>query len=967
MNADESWADKRYAELEAEVEAVGARLGRGPLARLFGSDDSRRREGNLTTALMASKHRLLLLQGDPGSGKSVALRHVAGRLTNAARKTRRNHVVIPLYISLKQFRPGQDDVTGTDIRNFILETMSSALDDQRQVKYFKEHFDEGLEKGLWLFLFDSFDEIPEILSAVEVDATVRRYAQAIEQFMNGVSPCRGMLASREYRGPQELAWPKFWIVPLSERRRTAFIKKAALDVVAERILFNELPNATTSIRALSDNPLVLGLLCEYVENERHFPETSHSVFESHVVRSFGEDGAEILARFQMDAVEIRDIAEKVAFCMAAEPGLGLSATEPKLLAGLRKQGFIVTQSSLMMAMGALRFVRLARTEDRFSPLDPTTLTFSHRRFQEYFATCLVLREPQRVSEQDLLLDGRWRETAVTVLQMQPADKTDALLAEADRFLRQVSALPPDTALSDAKNTHPFIWPRGALHVLGLLDAGWNGRVAPTRHQVKDRSGQLLKDAATRGLIIDLKWAIDTAGAAPEKTLLFLLRRASQSGSGWLRESAFRQLGRLKPLPADLAREIRLGLLTYAVGGRLRRDSLAVNAQLKRVDGAKDFLSSKRLLVAVPFVDFAIHLVVLAFGAVLASSVSSFAGVLFIGLISHASLYVLRATTFFAWSADQMKFPVMASIRSLAPGVRRIGNDESVSAKFVAIDSILVAYFAFALRFIFVPLSVSEAHRMQATLSAVGLFLVTWSLSALLCVRIASVSSMVWVVPQIVLLYRAILSLPSLVRFLMNRGVRNLASWLLGTVLAVVAVSLLLIVGIRFQDSPVVSLVLTIAVGLGAVLFLVGLMVAVTLRIRDRLYLSRWERRNTPVRSANDVIAHLRAIRTEYGTRRYVRSLRMNRRLDKSYEGPTAALADFLAAVEASNTAKSDDREHMKRDKEEERWPIFRTAEFRDWSAQEPAVFKRKMSGASAVLIDEIAKTLEQVRWTGEAA
>jgi hypothetical protein len=49
---------------------------------------------------------------------------------------------------------------------------------------------------------------------------------------------------------------------------------------------------------------------------------------------------------------------------------------------------------------------------------------------------VVIREPERINPHELLLDGRWRETAVTICQLQWGQTVIDLLEEADDTLAQ---------------------------------------------------------------------------------------------------------------------------------------------------------------------------------------------------------------------------------------------------------------------------------------------------------------------------------------------------------------------------------------------------------------------------------------------------------------------------------------------------------------------------------------------------
>jgi hypothetical protein len=124
-------------------------------------------------------------------------------------------------------------------------------------------------------------------------------------------------------------------------------------------------------------------------------------------------------------------------------------------------------------MNALEYLKLARSEQQAVPGSPEYFTFSHRRFQEYFATCIVLSDLTRISPRLLLTDGRWRETAVVNLQTQPAEEFAPILAEASELLQEMTRKIPDLiadpyayinpkSSSDVPSVlKPFAWPGGA--------------------------------------------------------------------------------------------------------------------------------------------------------------------------------------------------------------------------------------------------------------------------------------------------------------------------------------------------------------------------------------------------------------------------------------------------------------------------------------------------------------------------
>ena len=311
LNLEESWEDYRFAELEAEVEAEGLQRGHGWLSRVRFQQGTLRREHSLSKALETSDEHLVLLEGEPGSGKSVALRHVAETLASKAGKSWDRRATIPLYLNLKQLRRGRSAVIDQQlIRAFVLQQLTQV--NNRDVERFvEEQFDEGVRQGTWFFLFDSFDEIPEVLSSTDDDTVIAQYSDAIFDFMTTFNTGRGIIASRYFRSPRQGRLPRFRILPLSERRREQLIRRAGLKPKVVQEVFRQLIAAPPSIRQMAGNPMFLGLLCEFVRDGHGFPDASHAVFERYVDRRLRRDEAKLADRYAVTPDEARATAESL--------------------------------------------------------------------------------------------------------------------------------------------------------------------------------------------------------------------------------------------------------------------------------------------------------------------------------------------------------------------------------------------------------------------------------------------------------------------------------------------------------------------------------------------------------------------------------------------------------------------------------------------------------------------------------
>jgi NACHT domain len=599
----EDWSDHRFAELEAEVETLGQPSGRGlAWLRHPWRRSGLRRERSLSRSLARRRDPVILLEGDPGSGKSVALRHVARRLAARAIGSRRVDSTIPLYVNLKGLHAREGRVDGQLIEEFVLEQLQDGAN--RDVhRFLADEFGPGKEAGAWFFLFDSFDEIPAVLSATDVDDAVIEYSAALLSFMEGMNACRGVIASRSFRAPPRRDLPSFRIVPLSERRRRRLVRKSGLTPDQAK-LAAELPGATADVVGLSSNPLFLGLLCDHVRELGALPDGWHDVFESYVSRRMASDADQVRARFGIGATELRRLSEEIAFTMTATQDLGLSPSRSALIDAYADRGFGAPAERLQTALDALEWIKLGRSDSGPGPSNPV-FTFAHRRFQEYFATSIVLRDVDRIPAEELLTSASWRETTVTLFQSRLSEAA-ALLAEADARLATADPGPDG-------GEGRFDWQPGLLHLLGVLQSGFAGRTERLPQPMQERIWRILRDAFVRGERTDSKWVLEVAGSAYPQGLDSMLRVALQGGSDWLRDVAFRQAARMPEISGPLAVEVRVALVNGVGSRRLLWDWLAIKAQLLRLRPAAPFVNAARMLRARPLVD----LVALSVSAALA--------------------------------------------------------------------------------------------------------------------------------------------------------------------------------------------------------------------------------------------------------------------------------------------------------------------------------------------------------------
>src|SRR5271165_481539 len=597
LNSREDWKDFRFTELEAEIEAEGTQKFSLPFLHLNPGQEAFRREPSLSTAMRKSRERLILLEGEPGSGKSVALRHLALHVTESAIRSRSKHSLVPIYVNLKGLeRHRMQSVDRALIEEFVLSTLRAAND--RDIDEFLDaEFKIGMQEGSWLFLFDSFDELPDVLSSTEADDIIRNYADAIHDFLHGLNRCRGVIASRLFRGPGGgLGWPRFRIQPLSRERRIGLVKKVNLDPDAERDFLDWMDSAGSEFYLMLNNPMFLSLICNHVKSKQPPPSNAHAAFETYVQTRLTRDEERLKQRYGFDPAHLRKIAEKVAFCMAAEVRLGLTPSRRLLRDAMKRQSF-GPDGRFETALDALEYMKLARSEQLEEPCDSPVFTFAHRRFQEYFTTCLILREPNRVSPQQLLTDARWREAAVVLFQTQPAETLTFHLTEIQRLLTETVTIA--TAVDQNSVKAGFPWPRGSLHLFGILQDGFGSHLENLPSDARAQVANILEIVFMQGQRLDRKWALEVAGAAPIDCLSALIRSGFAGASQMVKDVAYRQTARLPQIPTDIAASIRETLVHMAMTGVLHRERYVTRAQLARLTMGRTFLQTFYLLGSIP--------------------------------------------------------------------------------------------------------------------------------------------------------------------------------------------------------------------------------------------------------------------------------------------------------------------------------------------------------------------------------
>lgn len=565
----ESWNDQYFTDLEAEVETEGGYY-KSRLHRLFGrSSNGLRKEKSLIGAISSSSERAIQLTGEPGSGKSVALRHLASQLAMRAKLSKRKDVVIPLYINLREIDvPVGLPINSDAIRDFILDNIRRG--DSDTAAYVRENWSDYRQRGVWFFLFDSFDEIPAILHAEKGSPVTKKYSEAIRMFLEGMGECRGILASREFKGPESLPWKKFRILRLSYDKQRDLISNAFLSPEQEKIALHHIAANQSTV---ASTPLFLTLLCRYVKDFDCAPVNDYELLSLQIDRLARRDPYYLKRLYDLTPEELLDGAQRIARLFAEEPSLGLAPTVDQVMALLTSSE--IPGADVQRFVAAMVDSKIARADVPNAIPGDRRFAFSHRRYQEALFVRHLVENPGYLSGHELMTDPRWREYAVTLLETQPVEALGEMFEVAEGILKAAasSQVLTDAVEPLAGHCGYFNWDEEASLVLNLLQEGLVRRVGLIPSSLSEQVYGFLGMRWEDGDTFDRVCVMRVASLLPQHILEKFLEETFLIGSQNSQYEAFKQTASLVGVVSATVKKAVLNHLSEEILSA--RDSSAI--------------------------------------------------------------------------------------------------------------------------------------------------------------------------------------------------------------------------------------------------------------------------------------------------------------------------------------------------------------------------------------------------------
>jgi hypothetical protein len=538
-----------FTPLHAEVEV---QLG-------LGLDD--RKVVDLLSCLETDKTSpLFLVVGDPGAGKSVAMRELARH------KLRRSPTTaLPIYVNLREWLPQgkwtKDNPPTTRALEAFLQSYLERFDNSFLRDFFREYLGRLHVDGRVFWIFDSFDEIPAVLDAgADAEAVVKALSGVLARFIRQGS--RGVICSRYHRRPQLAAdiAIRLDVRPFGEDKINEALRRVKGFPAP---LIATLLGARLDLVPLARTPFYLGLIAEFGAKHRRLPNSQIELFEAYVLSRLGSEEVRVEHLTDPQWRTTIAAAEDISHFLL-NSRFGLEAP----FESLRSEFPRIDVDEVVARLTQARIMRKGR--------GPAFIcSFAHRRVQEYFVIRHMMRTGAPFDHEWVALDSSMRDAAVLYVELANDSEAEQI---ARRSWQEIAQVPPSTSEYTSRTfwralhcqrfiTEAFRARLAALEsfrslmakrVLSTLEAGAPGRQQAVEHVATDNSPKVeptkTEPVAAQDLIT-VKLAVETLGLLPEDIVPEVLGAALRNGDPWIRESAVNASRFVPKVRPDLAGRI----------------------------------------------------------------------------------------------------------------------------------------------------------------------------------------------------------------------------------------------------------------------------------------------------------------------------------------------------------------------------------------------------------------------------
>ena len=536
IHTDTNWSAEWFVPVEAEVEISS------------GGRRSRRLRDMLTAIRLNKRDQLFVVLGDPGAGKSVALRVLCELLLRETINKKGN---VPLYINLKEWMPERawtptNPPTLGDLQEFVVKNLKRRLGAFGS-DFIDNFYDRMLENGLFFVVFDSFDEIPALLDVDDSSWLIGALSEVFNLFFFGYTESRGVLASRYFRRPRMATSRQVCtmeIRPFTERKiRDSFVNAQTNPSIANSI-FRERPDLVP----LARNPFTAGLIIDFLKQPPHnLPESQPQMYESCIHRRLGLVRDELHASGLTDEAVVQ-YAIEIARLIFEAPEVGLEISVQLIQRGMLDPRVVDPDARVRAAQrisDAIDILVAARIGRKGGGAGLGRFSFVHRRFNEYFFVRHLLARGGLPPLDAIPLDSKWRDALVLYAGICAEPAAEYIANYCWREMQSAALIGGDE--------RRFL---RHVHCLRFLNDAFHSRTPVLSGFISELFAHIEETVERHESLLIRKIAVESVGLLPPKQIEPVIRTALSLGSYWISETAFnacRYIAQLtSPLEARLA-------------------------------------------------------------------------------------------------------------------------------------------------------------------------------------------------------------------------------------------------------------------------------------------------------------------------------------------------------------------------------------------------------------------------------
>ncbi|MGY2849695.1 hypothetical protein ACVIHH_005630 [Bradyrhizobium sp. USDA 4518] len=390
------------------------------------------------------RDKAIIICGSGGSGKSIFMRHLFLTLVHSQTP------VLPILVELR----GINELGSSKILPYVYHSLvlgPGAVISEKQ-------FEAAVKSGAIYLILDGFDEVsPDLRSSLE--------KELIELQRNNPSMVLIVTSREDERFSSWQSFTRYSVLPMAKKEVVQLLRKLPY----EKIIRNKFAEAVrTSLydkhESFLSNPLLATMMLITYEQFAQIPDKIHIFYEQAFETLF----------FRHDTLKEAGFERKRYVDLAINEFKNCLSS--LCISTYVKAKFLFTETEILDAIAvACQYEKLnIKPADFLRDLiesvcimqrDGTSITFTHRSFQEYFSACFIARSPP-IDLADLL----------DKLSLQPTDSVISMAVDINRplierawVLPRLREMMPALRKFDAK--HPISFATEVIGDFGLSVMG----------------------------------------------------------------------------------------------------------------------------------------------------------------------------------------------------------------------------------------------------------------------------------------------------------------------------------------------------------------------------------------------------------------------------------------------------------------------------------------------------------------